>query len=888
MNNNAWFKKENPLLSLHSMGGGAAGTLMQGAADKTYVDEVFSPYADIGTGFARTIVNNIDLADKGGLVWQKWRSGSASANDNNTSHILADTVRGTSKYLKGNTNDDEFSVSAVGSFNSNGYATGGNLTSTDNSNDKYISWTFAKQEGFFDIATWTGNSSYDQTISHNLGCEPGCIMYKSLSASGSWYVYHRGATKDKFLSLNSTAAASTFSDTLTVTSTQFVAPGELGANADGETYVAYLFAGGESEAATARSVDFDGTGDYLNTTSSSSDFTMGTGDFTVECWVKKDNITDAQGIFQISSTSGGLEGDPNYGSTIAAAYGDHWHTYGAGNFNEDSSETPARKGQWQHVAYVRHSGTSKFYVDGEELISYTDTTNYNGTYIAIGGYYSTTYLMDGAISNFRVVKGTAVYTSSFIPPTKPLTSISGTVLLCCNNSSTTGSTTTPVTINSNGDPTASTDSPFDDPAGFKFGDNKEGIVKCGRYVGNGSSSAPPEIYLGWEPQWVMVKRIDGSGQDWVMVDSMRGMFRGLSQTPHLRANSNNAEQDTSYYRIDVSSGKGFAPFTTDNGLNGNGDEYIYMAIRRPDGYVGKPAEAGTDVFTMDTGNASTTIPAFDSNFPVDFGLQKTTGTVTDWAAVTRLMGPKELNTNTTDAEASGSAYVWDSNVGYTAASWADSGMFSWMWKRGQGFDVSTYKATGYALSVAHGLSQVPEMYWIKNRDDSKPWIIYHKDLNGGTNPNQYYLQFDIDAEATISPYAAAPTATHFNIAASESWTNDTGDDYITMLFASANDADGNPISKVGSYSGSGGAQTITTGFQPRFVIIKRTDAVASWFVFDTVRGWSSGADPYLLLDSTAAQDGAYDMGSSESNGFSLINDSNTNASGGSYIYYAHA
>ena len=41
MNNNAWFKKENPLLSLHSMGGGAAGTLMQGAADKTYVDDVF-------------------------------------------------------------------------------------------------------------------------------------------------------------------------------------------------------------------------------------------------------------------------------------------------------------------------------------------------------------------------------------------------------------------------------------------------------------------------------------------------------------------------------------------------------------------------------------------------------------------------------------------------------------------------------------------------------------------------------------------------------------------------------------------------------------------------------------------------------------------------------
>ena len=74
----------------------------------------------------------------------------------------------------------------------------------------------------------------------------------------------------------------------------------------------------------------------------------------------------------------------------------------------------------------------------------------------------------------------------------------------------------------------------------------------------------------------------------------------------------------------------------------------------------------------------------------------------------------------------------------------------------------------------------------------------------------------------------------------------------------------------------------------QIAIIKRTDAAASWFVFDSLRGWSSGADPYLLLDSNAAQDGAYDMGSAESNGFSLINDTNTNASGGSYIYYAHA
>ena len=881
MNNN-WYKKEKPLLGLTGLGGGVDGLAVVGAAAKTYVDDVFSTYLWIGDGNSgRTITNNIDVSGEGGLVWMKSRS---------TGHVnvLFDTERGANQRLRSDSNLGQNNTDTLQpSFTNSGFTVGSG-NEVNGSGNEYTSWTWRKQKGFFDVVTWTGTGSY-RTLDHSLGCIPGFIMLKQTSGTENWICWHRymgSGSNPHYLKLNSNAAMGTDggggsnpnASVNSVSSTQFTVGADN--NGSGGTWVAYLFAGGESDAATARSVDFDGTGDYLNTTSSSSDFTMGTGDFTVECWVKKDNITNAQGIFQISSTSGGLEGDPNYASTIAAAYGSHWHTYGAGNYNTDSSQTPARKGQWQHVAYVRHSGTSKFYVDGEELISYTDTTNYNGTYIAIGGYYSTTYLMDGKISNFRVVKGTAVYTSAFRPPTKPLTNISGTVLLCCNNSSITGSTVTPVTLNSNGDPTASTDSPFDDPNAFKFGEDREGIVKCGSYIGNGSTTGP-EISLGFEPQWLLIRGVDGG--DWNIIDCMRGIVTGDNDN-RLWANLNSA-QSTSLDVVDITS-TGFKITHDGSSFNSNGSDMIYMAIRRPDGYVGKPPSAGTGVFAMDTGNSSSTVPAFDTTFNVGFALARAFGSTDNWYAVSRLTQGHPLFTNANSSEDTQSWAAFDASNGWGTG--FGSSQQSWMWKRGQGFDVSTYKATGGALSVAHGLSQVPEMYWIKNRDDSKPWIIYHKDLNGGTNPNQYYLQFDTDGEATISPYADAPTATHFNIAASESWTNDTGDEYITMLFASANDINGSPISKVGSYSGSGGAQTITTGFQPRFVIIKRTDGAASWFVFDTVRGWSSGADPYLLLDSTAAQDGAYDMGSSESNGFSLINDSNTNASGGSYIYYAHA
>ena len=103
-----------------------------------------------------------------------------------------------------------------------------------------------------------------------------------------------------------------------------------------------------------------------------------------------------------------------------------------------------------------------------------------------------------------------------------------------------------------------------------------------------------------------------------------------------------------------------------------------------------------------------------------------------------------------------------------------------------------------------------------------------------------------------------------------------------MLFASV---DG--ISKVGYYTGTGSTQTITTGFQPRFAIIKRVNATQHWYVFDTTRGWTSGNDQYIKLDLTDAQ-AAADLGEPTSTGFQVGSDPTVGANGDKYIYYAHA
>ena len=333
-------------------------------------------------------------------------------------------------------------------------------------------------------------------------------------------------------------------------------------------------------------------------------------------------------------------------------------------------------------------------------------------------------------------------------------------------------------------------------------------------------------------------------------------------------------------------------------VNGDGGNYSFTALRRPDGYVGKPPSLGTDVFAMDTGAGSSTIPNFDSGFPVDFVLGRTPASSADWNAGARLIQTRFLDTNDAGGEHSGAAMVYDSNVGWNNLSGWDSGAQSWMWKRHAGFDVVTYKADSTSKhSIPHQMGQTPEFMWVKNRDNNnRNWAIYHKGLNGGTNPEQYYLEFDTGAEASSSTHWSdtAPTAFDFTIGNSL-YTNEGPQQYIAILFASANDINGNPISKVGYYTGNGtsgsSTQTITTGFQPRFVIIKRVDTSNSytgWIVFDTTRGWGSGDDEGIFLNSSGAQS-AYQYGTPTSTGFTLVEDyTATNSNNGKYIYYAHA
>lgn len=211
------------------------------AADSVFVEDVFSTYLYYGNSGTQAINNGIDLSGEGGLVWLKSRTNAAH-------HELSDTERGVDATNGRALHSNDTSANVNGeleAFNSNGFTLGFNTADGNSSGQDYVSWTWRKQEKFFDVLTYTGNGS-NRTISHNLGSVPGVMIVKRTSATEGWQVYHRNLATDEYIELNTNSAKSNSNGTLRWNSTRPTATElSLGThdsvNASGSTYVAYLF-----------------------------------------------------------------------------------------------------------------------------------------------------------------------------------------------------------------------------------------------------------------------------------------------------------------------------------------------------------------------------------------------------------------------------------------------------------------------------------------------------------------------------------------------------------------------------------------------------------------------------------------------------------------------
>jgi hypothetical protein len=338
---------------------------------------------------------------------------------------------------------------------------------------------------------------------------------------------------------------------------------------------------------------------------------------------------------------------------------------------------------------------------------------------------------------------------------------------------------------------------------------------------------------------------------------------------------------------------------------------IYIAIRR--GPMKVPT-TGTSVFAANRyqynsgyagGLTTTTVSGAAGGFggfPTDLvinTIRNQSGDTNRQFFLDRLRGITGLWSTQTFAESSpgapGSDAKWDNMVGVTTSGYpyyvfTPYIFTNFFFRRAPGFfDEVCYTGTGSGTTVVHNLAAVPELIITKRRNSTSNWGAYHS----FTPTQNGYNYLDLDGAGFNANYGTSsrafqsqPTSTQF-VTGGQAQIDTSGGTYVAYLFASCPG-----VSKVGSYTGNGSSQTINCGFTggARFVMIKRTDSTGDWYVWDTVDGIVAGNDPYIALNTTAAEVTSNDTIDTDSTGFVVnqVSATNVNVSSATYIFLAIA
>ena len=406
----------------------------------------------------------------------------------------------------------------------------------------------------------------------------------------------------------------------------------------------------------------------------------------------------------------------------------------------------------------------------------------------------------------------------------------------------------------------------------------DNVISCGSFTTDGLGNAT--VSLGYEPQWLLVKDTVNA-TDWYLTDTMRSWANNSGYNDvALRPNLANADYAGDY-------GYPTATGFYQTGLNAS-TNHIYIAIRR--GPMKVPTDA-TTVFkpsAITNPNNSTT-----TNFPVDLSITDARNTDPYAFFLDRLRGGTPLLTSVSTAAENGYAgptsAKFDSNTGVIAGwSVGASSYAQWNFQRAPSFFdevcFSTPATVSAPITQNHNLGVAPELIITKRRNSTSQWFTV---CSYGMTASQYVA---LESSGARVAYGGGGTttwsATSTTVTLPQGYFY-TSSDYVYYLFATCAG-----VSKVGTYTGNGTTQTINCGFTggARFVLIKRTDSTGNWYVYDTARGMTTLTDPYLLLNSTAAESATLGSVTTVTTGFavdaSILAAINTNAA--SYIFLAVA
>lgn len=428
----------------------------------------------------------------------------------------------------------------------------------------------------------------------------------------------------------------------------------------------------------------------------------------------------------------------------------------------------------------------------------------------------------------------------------------------------------------------------------------DNVISCGSYTGTGA--AGNAVSLGYEPQWVLIKKATGTADNWYISDNMRGMSLtdgGVTLLPNT--------SDSEYTGLGNISptATGFVVNNTNSGYNASGQTYIYIAIRR--GPMKVPTDA-TKVFYPETHTSPSTSgsSSITTGFPLDLnliGVRNTASYYKFWATSRLRVSNGTTNSNSfatsqTFAENTYNGYAtfnFDNNTGYkiadTNGSWngvtTSDIVVSWNLKRAPSFfDEICYIGTGLSgQTFNHNLTVPPELWIIKSRSNgSYDWYVGSTLM---TSSEYVRLNFtDPKASSTSLWNSTYPSSTVITFGYAGG-VNAGGATYDGWLFASCPG-----VSKVFTFNGNGSTQTINCGFSggARFVFFKAINSSGGWYIYDTARGMTASTDPYLFLNSMATEVATLGSVTTVTTGFA-VNESvvtGVNTSGVTYLGFAIA
>lgn len=415
---------------------------------------------------------------------------------------------------------------------------------------------------------------------------------------------------------------------------------------------------------------------------------------------------------------------------------------------------------------------------------------------------------------------------------------------------------------------------------FAHDPSADGIIQCGSFTTDGSGNAT--VNLGWEPQYLMVKRKDAAS-NWLVMDVQRGMsYTGINP---VYAESPDAENPYVGNVLEATA----SGFNWKGALGSSAMTIIYLAIRRPM----KVPTSGTQVYNAiartGTGAVATVTGVGFSPDLAMFRGRASGGYSSVFVDKLRGVVPFLL-LNTTESEATNKiissfnmdGISVDDSTGYINASGV--AFINHFFKRAKGFmDIVCYTGTGVARTVKHNLGVVPELMIVKSRSTSGSWAVWYGGVDSWNLLNgDYATQTGADFWNNQSP-----TATLLNIGTNGN-VNTSPTTYVAYLFATLAG-----VQWISSYVGDGTTgRVINCGFTSgaRFICIKAMSTTGNWWIFDSSRGILAAADPVLALNSTVAEITSADAIDPHSSGF-IVNQEATcsiNASGVSYLVWAIA